>query len=389
MNHDSGDLATEYDGIIKSEVMVKIKLTKIEDGDHKFIFTLDDKSYELLTKTLDTGAPVWFAEGDEIMIDKQNNSGEKAIESPSPFVNIMQGDVLEQLRMLPSESVHCCVTSPPYWGLRDYGVVGQIGMEPTIEEYIIKMTEVFQEVRRVLRNDGTCWINMGDSYASGGYAPHNKGAAKDPANCPAGAGVSGLKQKDLVGQPWRLALALQAAGWYLRSDIIWSKPNPMPESCTDRPTKAHEYIFLMTKSARYFYDQEAVKEKTVYQDDRVRDREHTKLNHTPGRTHSCGLKTNNYEFRNLRTVWNINLQPYPEAHFATFPEEIPNRCIRAGCPAGGIVLDPFAGSGTTGAVARGLGRSCILIELNPEYVKLIEDRTDAKVQALTAFEVVL
>ena len=277
------------------------------------------------------------------------------------------------------------------------GTERQIGLELTPEEYIAKMTEVFHEVKRVLRADGTCWVNMGDCYANerpghgGGWATnkysdgaHNSGSLFDAPKTDAG-----LAPKNLVGQPWRLAFALQADGWYLRSDIIWAKANPMPESVTDRPTKSHEYIFLLTKSARYFYDQEAVKERTVYQDDRVRDREHTKLNHTPGRTHSCGLKTNNYEFRNLRTVWNIKTQPYPEAHFATFPEEIPSRCIKAGCPAGGIVLDPFAGSGTTGAVARGLGRSCILIELNPEYVKLIEDRTDAKVQALTAFEVVL
>jgi len=387
-----------------------------------------------------------------------------------PTVTILQGDVLDQLRTLPDESVHCVVTSPPYWGLRDYGVEGQIGMESTIEEYINKMVGVFHEAKRVLRKDGTLWVNMGDSYASGGYATHNKGAAKDPANCPAGwsseargqgamktAGVSGLKQKDLVGQPWRLALALQADGWYLRSDIIWSKPNPMPESCTDRPTKAHEYIFLLTKSPNYFYDNEAIREP-VKEVSLARaeygwdcDRDSTKNASLGGKgihVKKMGSRFVNPAGRNARTVWEIATQSYSDAHFATFPEELPRRCIKAGtsergccskcgapwerqtdrtpmvidrserthekgrtrssgtmvepptskttgyvagCQCGTMetiprtVLDVFAGSGTTGMVARGLGISSILIELNPEYVKLIRDRTNANVSALDFF----
>ena len=188
-------------------------------------------------------------------------------------IKILNMDVIDGLRSLPEKSVHCVITSPPYWGLRDYGIEGQIGLERTPEEYLEKMVQVFREVKRVLRDNGTAWVNMGDNYATGGYEPHDKGAALNGYDCPAGwaaasrgqgamkiAGVGGLKQKDLVGMPWRLAFALQADGWYLRSDIIWSKPNPMPESITDRPTKSHEYVFLLTKKARYFYDADAVRE---------------------------------------------------------------------------------------------------------------------------------
>jgi len=449
----------------------------------------------------------------------------------APFVRILNGDVLDHLRGLPDDSVHCCVTSPPYWGLRDFSrcgcarVIGgatsgmpnfagdnagqgrsspdprnekqpnpscpichgtgkiagterQLGLEPTHEQYIANMTAVFHEVKRVLRKDGTLWCNMGDCYASQG------GPVKETFNDIMGGKdeaqdyqssrkpPSGLKPKDLVGQPWRLAFALQADGWYLRSDIIWAKPNPMPESVTDRPTKAHEYIFLLSKSPRYFYDQEAVREKNANPE---------RTNYAPGKeAYSIGNihEPNDYRQsrndgfkayadgktcigRNSRTVWEIATQPYPEAHFATFPEELPRRCIKAGtsekgcCPKCGspwerivsvdyeknrpsagndprsrgedrlsesreifgsvawkgnnllrntktlgwqptcscnesetvpcVVLDPFAGSGTTGAVARSMGRSSILIELNPEYVKLIRERCETSHVALEAF----
>jgi DNA modification methylase len=312
----------------------------------------------------------------------------RSLTKDSPFVKVLTGDVQKLLPELEDDSIDCVVTSPPYWGLRDYGVDGQIGMEPTPEEYISKLTGVFHEIKRILRPKGTLWLNIGDSYSASSNTGGTASFQKAGPMTTKGHGVpKGLKPKNLVGIPWRLALSLQSDGWYLRSDIIWSKSNPMPESVIDRPTKSHEYIFLLTKSESYFYDMEAVKERATYQDDRVRDRDSSKLNHTPGKTRSSGLKTNHYDFRNIRTVWNFNSQPFPDAHFAVFPEELPTRCIKAGCPAGGIVLDPFAGSGTTGAVARALGRSSISIELNPEYVKLIEGRTDSKVPALTAFGV--
>ncbi len=255
-----------------------------------------------------------------------------------PDIRILVGDVMERLAGLSDNSVHCCVTSPPYWGLRDYGVVGQLGLEPTIEEFIEKMTAVFEEVRRVLRDDGTLWLNMGDCYAGGGRggnpeeSEHRKqatntgsvvGQAKEPGKIP-----PGLKAKDLVGQPWRLAFALQAAGWYLRSEIIWQKPNPMPESVTDRPTKSHEQIFLLSKKPRYFYDSEAVKEECVKGAAGSRfDSGKTGARDGGDRTQE-GYRDN--ARRNLRDVWKIATQSFKEAHFATFPEELPRKCILAG-----------------------------------------------------------
>lgn len=406
-------------------------------------------------------------------------------------VTILQGDCLEVLKTLTNESVQCVVTSPPYWGLRDYGVDGQIGLERTPEEYVAKMVGVFREVRRVLREDGTCWLNLGDCYMGGGRG----GGAE---NCKQRTNVGSLdaspnqrhdsiKTKDLVGIPWRVAFALQADGWYLRSDIIWHKPNPMPESVTDRPTKAHEYLFLLTKAERYFYDAEAIKEPVTGGAhprangqhsrmvlERAAGKEKSKPNpsrsHVPGVTpksaeKGSGIKSNEsfhaactelVSSRNRRSVWTIATAPYAEAHFATFPPDLVKPCIMAGTSSAGccaecgapferviekgapdeahkkacgadsngeyngkstkdygaakaqdasavkarilegmrerktvgwrqqcacksgikpcVVLDPFGGSGTTGAVALELGRHAILIELNPDYAKLAEDR---------------
>jgi DNA modification methylase len=345
------------------------------------------------------------------------------------------GDALAVLRTMPDESVHCVVTSPPYWGLRDYGVVGQLGLEPTFQEYIAKMVEVFREVRRVLRSDGTCWLNIGDSYSAhagqrketdvaGLKQQSNVASIGAPSRC-----AIGLKPKDLCMIPHRLAIALQEDGWYVRMDIVWAKPNPMPESVTDRPTKAHEYVFLLAKSEKYFYDAEAIKEpaspdtnaryargrsdnhkwadggpgqQTIatngpgskfarvgkeglnsrfHQD---RDPDHPKERKTRKLAEAgSGIKNNSSfdaamsvmpDTRNKRSVWTIATEPFPEAHFATFPQALVEPCIKAGCPAGGVVLDPFSGSGTVGVVAERFGRQFIGIELNPSYAAMAERR---------------
>lgn len=367
------------------------------------------------------------------------------------------GDVLKSLRAMPDGIVQCCVTSPPYWGLRDYGVEGQLGLEPTPEQYVAKMVEVFREVRRVLREDGTLWLNLGDSYAGSwgdsGHRPerdgieghqrekhteffNRQGHPQGPK--PVTASVRGLKPKDLIGIPWRVALALQADGWWLRQDIIWHKPNPMPESVTDRCTKSHEYIFLLTKSASYFYDAEAIKEPAVCSNKRG-PAEHPDQISTNGNDGLCRRPVTGT--RNKRDVWTIIPKAYKGAHFAVFPPEIPELCIKAGTSERGccvtcgkpwkrmvektvirrdrpnehvkydgnntngqpdqtragvdvktlgfrpscgcgtdtepcVVLDPFVGSGTTMAVARSLGRRSIGCELNPEYVKLIAERLE-------------
>lgn len=279
---------------------------------------------------------------------------------------ILVGDVREQLRTLPEASVHCVVTSPPYWGLRDYGVEGQLGLEPTPEEHVTAMVEVFREVRRVLRDDGTAWVNYGDCYAP---------------SLPNGAG---LKPKDLVGMPWRVAFGLQADGWYLRSDIIWAKPNPMPESVTDRPTKSHEYVFLLSKSPRYFYDADAVREPDSGRASgngfagRQGGARQTNVSGGRGREerHEPGSG------RNLRDVWTVATHPFPGAHFATFPPDLIRPCIRAGCPEGGTVLDPFFGSGTTGLVCDQEGRDWIGVELNEEYAEIARKRLYEKQERL-------
>jgi len=319
-------------------------------------------------------------------------------------VDLRCGDALALMREMPDCSVQTCVTSPPYWGLRDYGVAGQLGLERTPQEYVERMVEVFREVRRVLRDDGTCWVNLGDSYASGGRGcgqagpdgekqRSNVGALLGPKRAP-----EGLKDKDLVGIPWRVAFALQADGWWLRSDIIWAKPNPMPESVTDRPTKSHEYLFLLTKSARYYYDAKAIAEEAETVDTRrpygspganaldPRGKQGEGKQRWPGIGPQHATERDRGEkyepmqthlTRNARSVWTIATSPYHDAHFATFPPELPRRCILAGSKPGDTVLDPFAGAGTTGLVADRLGRSFIGLELNPEYVTLARRRIAA------------
>ena len=354
-------------------------------------------------------------------------------------LEILTGDCRETLKTLPAASVQCCVTSPPYWGLRDYGHADQIGQEKTPQLYVETMVQVFKEVWRVLRDDGTVWLNLGDSYFGswGNYSGENRGKGyqrtivngslvSNPAydgreKCRPNATkkISGLKPKDLIGIPWRVALALQADGWYLRSDIIWAKQNCMPESVTDRPTRSHEYIFLLSKSERYFYDHEAIKEPCIYDVNgtgtaaRKARAGGNKLLPTAERNgiRPAGYKNSvNFEgknkgaekqrghsrrhdgfndrwdnmekeeqctgMRNKRDVWTVAPANYPDAHFATYPPALIKPCVLAGTKAGDTVLDFFGGSGTTGQVALELGRKAILCELNPEYVKLIKRRTN-------------
>lgn len=290
------------------------------------------------------------------------------------------GDCRETMRKWVAEGVKAqtCVTSPPYYGLRDYGHDGQIGLEETPEEYIAAMVEVFRCVRDVLADDGTLWLNIGDSYCGTG----SKGDLVDPKNPNGRNGQSvsktqklqGYKSKDLIGIPWMLAFALRADGWYLRQDIIWHKPNPMPESVQDRCTKAHEYIFLLSKSPKYYYDIESIKEDAHTTDNSNRNRDDSRLNNTPGRTRMAGLTTNHYEKKNKRSVWTVTTKPYEGAHFAVFPTDLIEPCILAGAPVGGVVLDPFMGSGTTAQVAQNLGRQYIGCELNEDYKPLQDKR---------------
>lgn len=305
------------------------------------------------------------------------------------FNHCYQGDCRSVLQTLPDESVQCVVTSPPYWGLRDYGVAGQIGLEPTPNAYVAQMTAIFREVRRILKTDGTCWINLGDSYSSGGrttqVAPTLRGNGHDEAsgkqaylnNFAVRPGpVAGIKPKDLIGIPWRIAFALQADGWYLRQDIIWHKPNPMPESVRDRCTKAHEYLFLLAKSERYYFDADSVAEPS----DPENWRDNSTVRETPpGQTRQSKLDDRRgkvkYETRNKRSVWTVTTKPFSGAHFATFPPALIEPCILAGARTGDVVLDPFMGAGTVAHVAQRLGRQWVGIELNPEYIKLQKPRT--------------
>jgi DNA modification methylase len=291
---------------------------------------------------------------------------------------------------LADGSVQTCVTSPPYFGLRDYGVAGQIGLEQTPDAYVAQLVAVFREVWRVLRDDGTLWLNLGDSYNSGasgsleGSTITGGQANQARSNRTGKKIVCDVKHKDMIGIPWRVAFALQAEGWYLRSDIIWSKPNPMPESVTDRPTKAHEYMFLLSKSAKYYYDAEAVQEKAgsiVVMKGMLGKKGGTDRNDAHNMTGGHSVKSDDAT-RNKRSVWTVATKPYSGAHFATFPPELITPCILAGAPEGGIVLDPFSGSGTTVATARQLGRVGIGIELNTEYIGLAQERN----QQMTVWE---
>lgn len=300
---------------------------------------------------------------------------------------ILVGDALERLQQLPDGSVQTCVTSPPYWGLRDYGHDGQLGLESTPDEYVTNMVEVFRHVRRVLADEGTVWLNLGDSYASGGGSGSQRlDSLGERLGCGHGHKHSstdshraitppGLKPKDLVGIPWRVAFALQADGWWLRQDIIWHKPNPMPESVTDRCTKAHEYLFLLTKSARYLYDAQAVAEPVT------REFWHESVG-SPYMTAKDGRLDGGKRqgfgpmdgTRNKRSVWTIATKPYSGAHFAVMPADLVEPCVLAGSRSGDTVLDPFTGSGTVGMVALRHGREFVGIELNPEYAALAESR---------------
>ena len=302
---------------------------------------------------------------------------------------VLIGDCIEAMRGLPDQSVHTCVTSPPYFGLRDYGMPGQIGLEDTPEAFVARSVEVFREVRRVLRDDGTLWLNLGDSYCStvkwGGGGNVGKNTVAADGHVPSWAvrakrqNFPGIKPKDLIGIPWRVAFALQADGWFLRQDIIWHKPNPMPESVTDRCTKAHEYIFLLSKSARYYFDADAIKEASA-ESSIARLAQNVEAqagsSRVPGKTNGT-MKAVGGETRNRRSVWTVTTKPFKGAHFATFPPDLIEPCILAGCPVGGTVLDPFGGSGTTAGVALRNSRNAILCELNPTYAAMMHDRVSS------------
>jgi DNA modification methylase len=346
------------------------------------------------------------------------------------MINLHLGDSLEIAKTLPSGSVQTIVTSPPYWNLRDYGTArwdggdadcdhksptqtrgniphtkqatnnhgeggatwtvcgkcgatridAQLGLERTPEEYVCHLVELFRELRRVLRDDGTLWLNLGDSYAREGSDNYKAGPGALVPNTRNGITrrmsrpPMGLKHKDLCGIPWRVAFALQADGWYLRSDIIWHKPNPMPESVTDRPTKAHEYIFLLSKSSKYYYDADAVRERATSDFGKGKTDAVQKYSHMKRNIAHSGWLGGDGETRNKRSVWTVTTKPFKGAHFATFPKDLIAPCILAGAPVGGVVLDPFTGSGTTGLVSVELGRSFVGMELNPEYHAMAEAR---------------
>lgn len=303
-------------------------------------------------------------------------------------VQIINGDSRKVLKSLADGSVNCCVTSPPYFGLRDYGVDGQIGLEASPEKFVEEMVAVFAEVKRVLRNDGTLWLNLGDSYAgSWGARGRGKGTnasrpdleAKHGTDAPNRHGFPslGVKPKDLIGIPWRVAFALQADGWYLRQDIIWHKPNPMPESVTDRCTKSHEYIFMLSKKKNYFYSNDDIREPIKSGNNGsigVVEKAGGTAFTQDGKPIRSDRQYDTIKGANKRSVWTVPTMPYREAHFATFPPDLIEPCILAGCPTGGTVLDPFGGAGTTGLVAARLQRNAVLIELNPAYAAMAEHR---------------
>ena len=312
---------------------------------------------------------------------------------------ILIGDARKRLAELPAGSVRTCVTSPPYFGLRDYGEADQIGLEETPEAYVAEMVALFREVWRVLADDGTLWLNLGDSYSGNnsrasdngraGYGNEREGVFK--------RGGEGLKTKDLIGIPWRIAFALQADGWYLRQDIIWAKPNPMPESVRDRCTKSHEYLFLLTKSPKYYYDHEAIKEpissSTVGRTKRGVSSKNKNINGAPGQTKHSLSQPRDYdidrpvaELRNKRDVWTITTKPFKGAHFAVMPEALVEPCILAGSKEGDTVLDPFTGSGTVAVVALRHGRNFVGTELNPEYAEIARERITSNAPLMNEVE---
>lgn len=298
---------------------------------------------------------------------------------------IHTGDALAVLQTLPDESVDCVITSPPYYGLRDYGVAGQIGLESTPTEYVSKLAASFSEVRRVLKPTGNFWLNLGDSYANdgkwGGYTGGKHVAALHCSPVGRNKKYTGIPPKSLIGIPWRVAFALMDDGWILRAEIIWHKKSPMPESVKDRVTRAHEQVFHFVKQGKYWYDTESIKEPSTYPDDDRKERakdgqKRTDAEMRTKRVRPAQLENGSavYEFRNSRSVWTFGPDPFFDAHFAVMPRALVKRCMLAGCPVGGTVLDPFCGSGTTGVVAVELSREFQGIELNPEYVKMAESR---------------
>lgn len=284
---------------------------------------------------------------------------------------------------MPDNFIDCVITSPPYYGLRDYGTDGQFGLEETPEQFVENLVTLFREVRRAMKDTGTLWLNLGDSYAGNNSQASNNGRAGygNPREKVVNRMSDGLKPKDLIGIPWMVAFALRADGWYLRQDIIWHKPNPMPESVTDRCTKAHEYIFLLSKSQRYFYDLDAIRERAETSGERP-TLESRYQNGEPKRhglkgASQCGaggFGVDSNGMRNKRSVWTVNTKPFKGAHFATFPEDLIEPCVLAGCPKGGLIYDPFGGAGTTSKVAVKHGRDYILSEINPDYIKIAEKR---------------
>jgi DNA modification methylase len=302
---------------------------------------------------------------------------------------IYQGDSLEVIKDMDDESIDCVITSPPYWGLRDYGHDDQLGLEKTPEQYVVNMVNLFREVRRVLKKDGTLWLNLGDSYAGNNSRASDNGRAgygKEREGVYTKTG-DGLKSKDLVGIPWRVAFALQSDGWYLRQDIIWHKPNPMPESVTDRCTKSHEYIFLLTKSAKYYYDNEAVKEPAVAPDSVHVHKDGNKMSdvsNDPLYATKPQRTMGGYETRNKRSVWTVTTKPFKEAHFATFPPDLILPCVLTSRK-DAVILDPFFGSGTTGMVAVQNGRNYVGIELNEKYCEMAKKRINKSMQEMEAF----
>ena len=292
---------------------------------------------------------------------------------------IILGDALMKLKELPGKSINMCMTSPPYWALRDYGIEGQLGLESTFNDYITKLCDIFDEVKRVLRDDGTIWINLGDTYARGGNPDERfdrksyGGKATQHDTTKLGRGITKeLPSKCLIMIPFRFAIEMVNRGWILRNTIIWYKPNCMPSSVKDRFTVYFEYLFFLSKKKKYYFETQY--EPTITRDKIVRDRDKTKLNKTPGRSRMAGLRTNDYEMKNKRTVWTINPKPFKEAHFAVYPEKLCEIPIKAGCPKEGIVLDPFFGSGTTGLVALKQNKKFIGIELNKEYIEIAKKR---------------